>query len=157
MKRTVQKAVTPGETDPSKTTRWRMKKRRFISKDSDFFKDQEESIKLEHCPDGGQKCKVQMATMNEHLLLTRKLIENKEFSRGTEVIKKAFDTTFDLKDKQCQGCAELFRSFITQTVHTCINELEELTTGFLANKRYKSDLENARTLLLELKKQQTLL
>lgn len=129
-------------------------KKRLITRDDDYFKNNEESIKLEHCADKGEKCRVQMVIMNENLLLARKMIENKEFTRSVEVIRKAFESTYMLKEKQCQGCAELFRNFIAQSLNQLVDDLEQLTTGFLASKKYVSDLENARKLLQEFRKQQ---
>lgn len=123
-----------------------LKKRHFISNDSDYFNDGEEAIKLEHCADGGKVCKLQMALMNEDLLIARKLIENKEFTRAAQYIRQAFDSTWSLKDDRCQGCAGLFRSSVFSVLDHLINDLEDMTRGFFGSKKYRMDLERALTL-----------
>ena len=127
-----------------------LKKRQFISKDNDYFKDGEETIKLEHCADGGIACKLQMMLMNEDLMIARKLIENKEFTRAAQHIKQAFDSTWALKDNRCQGCAALFRNSVFAVLDNLISDLEDMTRGFFGSKKYRRDLERAVLLKQEI-------
>jgi hypothetical protein len=123
-----------------------LKKRHFVSKDNDYFKDGDEAIKLEHCADGGKVCKLQMMLMNEDLLIARKLIENKEFTRAAQHIKNAFDSTWSLKDDRCQGCAALFRNSVFAVLDHLISDLEDMTKGFFGTKKYSKDLERVQLL-----------
>jgi len=128
-----------------------MKKRGFIQSDSDYFHDSEDHIKLDFCAEGGNKCRNQMALMNEDLLLARRLIENKEFTRGIKLIEEAYNSTFELKEQQCLGCADLFRATITHSLNTMIQDLEQMTKGFLGSKKFLPEVERAKKVLQELK------
>jgi hypothetical protein len=123
-----------------------------FSKDSDYFKDNEDIIKLEYCKDKGESCNSQMKMMNSNLLLARKLIEQKEYSRALQEIKLAFTSTYQIKPEHCQKCAELFRDTILNSLKKIISDLKKLTSGFFAKKNYKFDLQEAENLLRELEK-----
>jgi len=128
-----------------------MKKKWFISKDTDYYRDNEDAIELENCPAGGDLCKSQMAFMNKNLISARKLIENKEYTRAVISIKDSFDSTFELKEKQCQACADLFRKTISNKLDQLILDLDEMTNGFMGIKSYQSDLNVAKRLLQDMK------
>jgi len=127
-----------------------MKKRRLVLRDSDYFQDGEDAIKLEYCADGGNTCRSQMAVMNENLLLARKFIENKEFSRGVEVIRKAFDSTFDLKDDKCQSCSKFFRLSITNSLTHIVHDLEEMNSGLFRSRLHQAEITTAVKMLKEI-------
>jgi len=127
-----------------------MKKRWFISKDSEYFKENEDTIKLENCPAGGEFCQLQMGFMNKNLLLAHKFVENKEFSRAVTLIKESYESTFDLKEEQCQKCAILFRDSILNILNNIIQDLEAMTKGIFS-KGYQSDLLHAKRVLQFLK------
>lgn len=130
-----------------------MKKRRIIERDSDYFQDNEDAIKLESCANGGNACRSQMILMNKHLLLSRKLIENKEYNRALNEIKEAFETTFDLKEEQCQKCAQLFRDTIINSLETIISDLTKMSKRVFGFRNFESDLEMAKMLLQKLQSQ----
>ena len=127
-----------------------MKKRRLVLRDSDYFQDGEDAIKLEYCADGGNTCRSQMAVMNENLLLARKFIENKEFSRGVEVIRKAFDSTFDLKEDKCQSCSKFFRLSITNSLTHVVHDLEEMNSGLFRSRLHQAEITAAIKMLKEI-------
>lgn len=121
-----------------------------LSKDSEYFKDNEEIIKLEYCKEKGEACNSQMKLMNGNLLLARKLIEKKEYTRALQEIKQAHSSTYQIKPDHCQKCAQLFRDTIINSLRQLITDLKKMTKGLFANKNYKVDLEEAEKLLLEL-------
>ena len=127
-----------------------MKKGRLVLRDSDYFQDGEDAIKLEHCADGGNTCRSQMMVMNENLLLARKFIENKEFSRGVEVIRKAFDSTFDLKEDKCQSCSKFFRLSITNSLTHVVHDLEEMNSGLFRSRLHQAEITAAIKMLKEI-------
>lgn len=121
-----------------------------FSKDSDYFSDNEQIIRLEYCKDKGEACNSQMKTMNGNLLLARKFIEKKEYTRALHEIKQAFTSTYQIKPDQCQKCAQLFRDTIIGTLKQLITDLKKMTSGLFARKTYKFDLQEAEKLLLDL-------
>lgn len=127
-----------------------MTKRQLLIKDSDYFHDHDDSIKLKYCPSGGENCHGQMAYMNNRLLLSQKFIENKEFIRAIDFLQEAFDSTFDLTENQCQRCAKLFRDSIIKTLIHLVADLEEMTRGLFRKKVYKIDLALAKQTLQQL-------
>jgi hypothetical protein len=127
-----------------------MEKKHFIVKDSEYFQDSEDTIKLRNCPNEGNFCRGQMAYMNNRLLLVRKFIENKEFIRAIDFFAEAFDSTYDLREAQCQSCAKLFRGSIVKSLGHLVSDLEEMTKGFFSRKKYKTDLTLAKKLWQEL-------
>jgi hypothetical protein len=133
-----------------------MKKKWFISKDSDYYKDNEEAIKLESCPDGGELCKMQMLFMNQHLLEAHKFLENKDYIRAVESIKISFNSTFDLKEQKCKACTDLFRETIFDSLNQVISDLKGITTGIFARKNLKPDLTAAQLLLQEMQEKMKL-
>jgi hypothetical protein len=127
-----------------------MVKKRLIAKDSDYFRDSEETIKLEYCPSGGNTCRLQMTFMNEKLLLARKFAENKEPAKAVDAIKEAFDSTYDLVADQCQVCARLFRETITESLNLLIREQDEMRKGFFRKRRTNIELRLAINMLQEM-------
>lgn len=128
-----------------------MAKKRLIIKDSEYFHDNEDTIKLNFCPNDGEHCKGQMAYMNNRLLLTRKLVENKEYTRAIESLNEAFDSTYDLGEAQCQPCAQLFRESIVKTLEHLVSDLDEMTKGLFRKKTFIADLVLARRIMQELR------
>ncbi len=121
-----------------------------FSQDSEYFRDKEEFIKLEHCKDKGDACNSQMKLMNGNLLLARKLIEKKEYTRALQEIKQAYNSTYQIKPEQCQKCAQLFRDTIMGTLKQITTDLKKMTSGLFARKMYRFDLQQAEILLREL-------
>lgn len=128
-----------------------MKKKHIIARDSEYFSDDEDVIKLEFCKNDGEACRLQMEFMNGKLLLARKFVDKKEYPRALEVINEAFHSTFDLKFEQCQKCAKLFRVTILNSLDQMVYDLQKMTKGFFGNKNYKPDLVLAEKLFEELK------
>lgn len=125
----------------------------FIGKDSDYFQENLDVIELENCPRGGHSCKLQLALMNELLIKARKYIESKEYNAAFMLFEEAFNYSFDIKPIHCQNCTILFRNTILNSITLSIFDLERMTHGFFAKKKYTSDLVYAKTLLEELKHQ----
>lgn len=128
-----------------------MKKRWFISKDSDYFKDHEDIIELESCPYEGEFCKPLLPIINKNLLEARKYVENKDYIRAVESLRNSFNFTFDLKEQKCKACIKLFQEVISDRLIQLIAELQEMTTGLFANKSFKPDLAEAQQVLQEMK------
>lgn len=126
-----------------------------FSKDSEYFKDNEAIIRLEYCKDKGDACNSQMKTMNGNLLLARKLIEKKEYTRALQEIKYAYNSTYLIKPEQCQKCAQLFRDTIINSLKQLITDLKKMTSGLFARKVYKFDLQEAEKLLQDLENEKS--
>lgn len=125
-------------------------KKWLIAEDSDYFKDDEDAIKLEKCPQGGHACRKEMASMNESLQKARVYNENKEHIQGFILYKEAFDATFNIKEVECQICAVFFRNTILTSLNKVIVDLEKLSKGWFAKKRYKQELILLKESLKEL-------
>ncbi len=125
----------------------------FIGKDSDYFQDNFDVIELENCPRGGHSCKLQLALMNELLIKARKYIESKEYNAAFLLFEEAFNFSFDIKPIHCQNCTILFRNTILNSMSLAIIDLERMTHGLFAKKKYISDLVYAKTLIEDLKSQ----
>lgn len=132
-----------------------MKKRPFISTDSDYFKYNEEVIKVESCPKGQTDCDEQLTMINRSLVLARKFKEDKLYTRAIASIREAFDATFTIKPQECFRCGKFLRGTIINTLEYTIQELKDLTGGLFGNRNYKSDLKEAESLLEELKNRMT--
>lgn len=128
-----------------------MKKTKIVVKDSDYFNDEEDVIKLESCNGGGDICTMQMRVMNDNLILARKFIEKKEYTNALEEIRKAYVSTNELKNMPCLKCADLFRDIILKSLEKIVADLKKLTSGFWGNKNYLFDLSEAEKLLETLK------
>lgn len=120
-----------------------------ISKDSDYFHDDEEIIKLESCLDG-QVCRKDLSEINKNLLLSRKFIERKEFNRALDVIKEAFDSTYNLKEEHCQKCARFFRETIVNSLDNTVSDIRKMNKGFFRYRNYSAVLEIAEKMLNEI-------
>jgi hypothetical protein len=117
-----------------------------VLKDSEYFHDEEAIIKLESCLDG-QVCRKDLSEINKNLLLSRNFVERKEYNRALDVIKEAFDTTYNLKEDHCQKCARFFRETIINSLDRTVADLRKMNKGFFRYRDYSTVLEMAEKML----------
>ncbi|HEX3009648.1 MAG TPA: hypothetical protein VHO90_18735 [Bacteroidales bacterium] len=132
-----------------------MKKKQFVMRDSDYFHDEEDIIRIESCASMKECCVSILPLLNKNLLLSRKLFENKEYPDAIFLLKDAFEAVSELTNDQCQRCKEQFREIILKHMETIVVDLREITTGLFANKNYRYDLEFAEEVFEELKTNQS--
>lgn len=124
-----------------------MRRAKIALKDSEYFRDDEDIIKLESCKNDGDACQMQMRLMNDSLVLARKFIEKKEYTNALQEYRKAYLSTHELRKMPCLKCADLFRDVITKSLEKIVSELKRMTRGFWGNKNYLFDLSEAEKLL----------
>lgn len=118
--------------------------------DNEYFNDKEAFIKLEYCKEDGESCSSQLNAVNKNLVLARKLIEEKEYSKALQEINSAFNITYEIERPGCQKCAKLFRNTILNSLKQIIDDLKKTTSGIFAKKSLKPDLLLAEELFEKL-------
>lgn len=129
-----------------------MKKHPIVSRERDYYHDEEEYLQLESCPGGGTKCLSQRAVINECMRLSRIYIENKNYTEVVSILMKAFESTFDLNFEPCNRCGLFFRNLIFNSLKKTETELEKMNSGFFRKKRYVYNLTQVRKTLEEMEK-----
>ena len=115
-----------------------------------------DKIILMHCQRHGTRCKDQLAEINRNFKISAFYHQNKEYEKSAEALSKAFSLTYELQEKTCAKCADMFRSTIIQSLENIHTELHNMSTGFFKTKRFKSTYVLVENVLNDLKKESNL-
>lgn len=110
-----------------------------------------DKIILMHCQRHGARCKDQLAELNQNFNISAVYHQNKEYEKSVEALSKAFSMTYELQEKTCAKCADMFRSTIIQSLENIHLELHSMSTGFFKS-RYKSSYILTGNVLNDFKK-----
>jgi hypothetical protein len=108
----------------------------FSAPDADYLNEKQDKIELLGCPRNGKICQEHLAVVNKCYVESEHYRKEKDFERSIETLKNAFYKTTELVESPCSKCASLFRSTITESMENLHNELQNMTTGIFAKKRY---------------------
>jgi hypothetical protein len=111
-----------------------------------------DKIELLACNTGAQNCKEHLLIINKCYVEAHSYHLEKDYLNTIESLKCAYYKTCDLKEENCIKCAEFFRSTITQSIENLNGELESLTSGITANKRYLSSYNKSSNFLQDIRK-----
>jgi hypothetical protein len=128
-----------------------MKRKQFIMRKTDYFRNDTDIIQLESCPYMKDYCRTVLPLLNDNLLLSRKFTENKEYPGAVDLLKDAFETVLDLRNDECQKCVAFFKETILRYLENIVSDLHSMTKGFFGNKNYIYDLQYAESIFDELK------
>lgn len=117
----------------------------------DNKRNEEDSIILESCPNGGHNCQFLLKHINEIMAHARDCIANKDYQKALELKSRAFNETISLRYEQCLSCTNFFRNTILESVNNVVCDLQKMTSGIFRNKKYLSALRRAEALLNEMK------
>lgn len=121
----------------------------FIYSDDLYFNNNEHIIELESCPRGGNKCEDLRDSINHYLLLSRKLLEEKQYTKACTELLNAYKSSFHLKSKPCKGCAGLFRTVILESMHSAQDDLKRQTSGIFKKKKLLPAFEMVNEIIRE--------
>ena len=105
--------------------------------------DDPSKIEIVRCPRQKSECVAQLQLINQCFDISQQLRLNKDYLHSIEVLEKAFECTWEMRENSCQGCATLFRQLIIATLETIRNELHQMTSGWFGAHDYQSCLDQA--------------
>ena len=121
----------------------------FSEAETEKLTKKHDKIELVSCPRKNMICKEHLSFVNKCFVQSDQYFKDKEFHMQIETLKSAFYETTELNEPPCSNCAKLFRSTINETLENVHDELEKMTSGFFGNKKYKSNCQEAATVLEE--------
>ncbi len=116
----------------------------------------QDKIEVVNCPRKDMICQKQLSVVNNCYVLSEQYFKDKEFHRSIDALLDAFNTTKELTETPCSGCAKVFRSTITESMSNMHHDLKKMTSGFFAKKSYKPSCEKAAEVLEKFKKENLL-
>ena len=108
------------------------------------------SIELLSCPQGGENCSDHLRQINTYMELARELFESKDYMNSIDLLSKAYEVSYNVSQGFCVKCADLFREIILKALNNHSLELQKLTTGFMARKKYIPVYNFAQTTIKKL-------
>jgi hypothetical protein len=118
--------------------------------DSVYLNDKQDKFELLKCPRNDMNCKEQVSAINKIYVDAEFFRREKDYYNAIETYKHAFYITTELTDFPCTKCAEVFRATIVESLENICTELKKITSGFLANKKYRPSLTKVENVLIEL-------
>ena len=116
---------------------------------------EKDKIELVNCPRGGLSCKDNLAEINRLFADSISYQQNKEYQYSIQLLRQAFDETFELQASTCFPCADVFRTEIIGSLQNMHLEIKGTSRGFLKNAdRYKVSKELILKTLEELTEKQ---
>lgn len=113
---------------------------------------QQDKIELLVCNSGSQNCKEHLSVINKCYADAHIFQLEKDYLNSIESLKSAFYKTTNLQEASCLKCADFFRSTIAKSIENINDELQNLTSGLISNKRYLLSYEKSRTVLNDINK-----
>ena len=127
-----------------------MKKGKVLTGNSDLSIYKQDKIEILNCPHSCMNCKSVLTDINRYFSENHQI--NKEYLFSIVTLKKAFETTFALKEPVGKKCAKLYRVKITESLENISQELKRMTNGFFHKGRYENSYLLAEETLKEFKK-----
>lgn len=124
-----------------------------IQKKSRSYNSKEDKIELLSCNSGTESCKEHILIINKCYVDAKSYHLEKDYLNTIESLKNAFLMSCDLRHDSCLECANLFRSIIAKSLESINEELLNLTTGIIKNKRYIKSYKESCSVLNDVKKE----
>lgn len=111
------------------------------------FSDYQPKIEIVRCPEQKSECVAQLPQINRWFNESQQLRLNKDYRQCIKALEQAFECTFGMQEKGCETCAGMFRQLILTTLEELLNELRQLTSGWLGARDYRAALDEATHVL----------
>lgn len=111
------------------------------------FGDYQPKIEIVRCPQQKGECVAQLPLINQYFQESQQLRLNKDYRHSVQVLAKAFECTFEMRESCCDSCAVMFRQLIIATLEAIQRELHELTSGWFGARDYEMALNEATHVL----------
>ena len=119
-------------------------------KDTEHFKNKEK-FELVSCPIHEKYCKELRPDLNNKYIDFEQHYINKDYQKSVDVLKSAYNRTFELKEPYCANCAEFFRSEINQSILKVQKEQRKKSRSLFGHRYYQLATLNLDSALKEIK------
>lgn len=127
-----------------------MKKSLILSGNAGLIDCRDDKIQLLSCPHECRNCRLVLVDINRLFNESEHYQSSKEYRLSILCLKKAFEKTFEIRERIEQECARLFRFTVIESLENIRHELKKMTSGLFAKSRYKDSYLLAETTLDEL-------
>ena len=110
-----------------------------------------DKIEFTGCKLSGMFCLNYLPKINEHFRESDLFYRDKDFNRSIEALEKAWYKAAEIKESDCQGCVMFFQATVIQSLEGLCNELEKMSKGLFATRRYHACYLKADALLTRIK------
>ena len=119
--------------------------------DSKYFDDDSAKIEYTGCNISKKSCLNYLPEINNHFRKSDIFYREKEFDQSLESLEKAYDIAGKIKEPACLNCALFFQATVIQSIKNIHNELENMSKGLFAIRRYQPSYVKADELLKNIK------
>jgi len=128
-----------------------MSKKIFSVSEEAHYSDLQPKIEIVNCPNDKSECVAQLPVINQHFHESHDSFLNKDYKSSIAILKRAYDTTYEIQESSCKNCTGLFRSTIISSLENIHLDLQKMTTGWFKSKRFRSSYELSALVLEELR------
>ena len=118
------------------------------SKSSTKYQDK---IELFKCPLGSMNCKQKLSEINKNYFESYSFLYGDEYQPSIQLLKVAFNKTFELQEPICKDCSEILRFIIIGSLKNVHDDLKKLSEGYFGKRKYKASYDLVKNVLEELK------
>ncbi len=131
---------------------YKMKNNKALSVDGVLGCNELDKIKIVKCRHKCANCKIILFEINRFFLESELYRNDKQYEFSVIALKKVFEKTYELSDPVAQGCVDLYKVTVIESLENIILELKRMQKGIFGNRRYKRSYLMAEEALKELKK-----
>jgi len=117
--------------------------------DTDYLNGGQDKIELIGCKQVFKSCDSVISAINESYKEVEQFRYDKDFFRAINTLKDSFYKTFEIQEKSCQGCSNILRSVISDSLENIHDELKSMSTGIFRTKRFQPSYLLAQETLME--------
>jgi len=107
--------------------------------DTEYYKDMKEKFELVSCPIDEKHCKELRSELNKLYFDAEQFQIDKKYQKSVDLLKIAYQRTFELTKPTCANCANFFRSTMEESILNVQSEQHRLSRGLFRLKRYQLD------------------
>ncbi len=123
----------------------------FSVSDNEYLIDSKDKIEFIGCKKTEYSCLSYLPAINHYFRESDKHFINKDFNLSIDALDKAHQIAGELRDVDCLTCAKFFQVTAVQSLENVHSELEKMTRGLFATRRYQPCYEKAEELLKQLR------
>lgn len=97
-------------------------------------------------------CMKYLPAINEYFRESDRFYRDKNFDRSIEALKNAYDLAGEITEEKGQQCSLFFQATVIQSLENIHNELDRMSRGLFATRKYQPQFENADRLLKRIRK-----
>lgn len=119
----------------------------FSTSENEYFEEKRDKIEFTGCKLSGKFCLNILPEINDHFRESDLLYRDRDFNRAIDALEMAWHKAAEIKGSDCQMCVLFFQATVVQSLESIHSELEKMTSGIFATKRYQSCYIKADELL----------